>query len=116
MNKTVLKRLTQAGLAIMATSGLLALILQIPRATADDKSAGATSTTTTATSPAQSSEKVEKGGSQLWSENCARCHNMRSPSSYSDAEWEVVMQHMRVRAHLTPKEYKAILEFLKSAN
>src|SRR5437762_1933113 len=116
MNKTVLKRLTQAGIAIFVISGLLAIILQTPRATADDKSAGATSTTTTATSPAQSSEKVTKGGSQLWSENCARCHNMRSPRSYSDAEWEVVMHHMRVRARLTPEEHKAILEFLKSAN
>jgi len=93
---------------------LLGIILQIPRATSDDKSAGAASTTTS--SAAQPSEKVAKDGSQLWSENCARCHNMRSPSSYSDAEWEVVMHHMRVRAHLTPEEHKAILEFLKSAN
>jgi len=93
---------------------LLGTILQIPRATSDDKSAGAASTTTS--SAAQPSEKVAKDGSQLWSENCARCHNMRSPSSYSDAEWEVVMHHMRVRAHLTPEEHKAILEFLKSAN
>jgi len=39
---------------------------------------------------------------------------MRSPSSYSDAEWEVVMHHMRVRASLAPEEHKAIQEFLKS--
>ena len=116
MNKTALKRLTQAGVAIFATSVLLGIILQIPRAIADDKSADAASTTTTASSAAQPSEKVAKDGSQLWSENCARCHNMRSPTSYSDAEWEVVMHHMRVRARLTPEEQKAILEFLKSAN
>ncbi len=52
----------------------------------------------------------------MWSENCARCHNMRSPSSYSDTEWDVVMHHMRVRANLTAEEHKKILEFLKSAN
>lgn len=116
MNRTARKRLTQAGVAIFATSGLLGIILQIPRATADDKSAGGASTATTTSSAAQPSEKVAKDGSQLWSENCARCHNMRSPNSYSDAEWEVVMHHMRVRARLTPEEHKAILEFLKSGN
>lgn len=57
-----------------------------------------------------------KGGSQLWGENCIRCHNVRSPSSYSDAEWEVAMHHMRIRANLTAEEHKRILEFLKSAN
>lgn len=57
---------------------------------------------------------TEKGGSQLWAENCQRCHNMRSPSGYNDAQWEDVMMHMRVRANLTPEENKKILEFLKS--
>lgn len=57
-----------------------------------------------------------KGGAQLWTENCIRCHNIRSPSTYSDAEWEVAMHHMRIRANLTAEEHKKILEFLKSAN
>jgi hypothetical protein len=56
----------------------------------------------------------EKSGAQLWAENCIRCHNIRSPSNYSPAQWEVVMMHMRVRANLTPEEHKKILEFLKS--
>ena len=115
MNNTALKRLTQIGVAIFATTGLLGIIFQIPRATADDKSAGAASTATTSAS-AQPGEKRGKDGSQLWSESCARCHNMQSPGSYSDAEWDVVMHHMRVRARLTGEEHKAILEFLKSAN
>jgi hypothetical protein len=55
-----------------------------------------------------------KGGAELWAENCVRCHNIRSPGSYSPAQWEVVMMHMRVRANLTPEEHKKILEFLKS--
>ena len=55
-----------------------------------------------------------KAGAQLWAENCNRCHNIRSPSNYSPAQWEVVMMHMRVRANLTPEEHKKILEFLKS--
>lgn len=57
-----------------------------------------------------------KGGAQLWAENCVRCHNIRSPSTYSDAEWDVAMHHMRIRANLTAEEHRKILEFLKSAN
>ena len=57
-----------------------------------------------------------KSGAQLWAENCNRCHNIRSPSNYSPAQWEVVMTHMRVRANLTPEEHKKILEFLKAGS
>ena len=59
---------------------------------------------------------VEKGGAQLWAQNCMRCHNIRTPSSYTDAEWSVAMQHMRVRANLTAEEHAKILAFLQSAN
>jgi hypothetical protein len=55
-----------------------------------------------------------KSGAQLWAENCIRCHNIRSPTSLSPAQWEVALMHMRVRANLTPEEHKKILEFLKS--
>lgn len=58
---------------------------------------------------------AEKSGAQLWAENCVRCHNIRSPSNYSPAQWEVAMMHMRIRANLTPEEHKKILEFLKSS-
>lgn len=63
-----------------------------------------------------SSAATGKGGSQLWAENCTRCHNVRSPSIYSDAEWDAAMHHMRIRANLTAEETTKILEFLKSAN
>jgi len=56
------------------------------------------------------------GGAELWSVTCSRCHNLRSPSMYSDAQWEVAMYDMRVRANLTGEEQRKILEFLKSAN
>jgi cytochrome c553 len=55
-----------------------------------------------------------KSGAELWADNCVRCHNIRSPSSYSPAQWEVATMHMRIRANLTPEEHKKILEFLKS--
>ena len=58
----------------------------------------------------------QPAGAKLWAQNCARCHNYRSPESYSDAQWEVAMLHMRIRANLTAEEHRTILEFLKSAN
>lgn len=56
-----------------------------------------------------------KSGAQLWVENCGRCHNYRNPGSFSDAQWDVAVHHMRMRVPLTGRDQKAILEFLKSA-
>lgn len=106
----------RAGIFLLVSAMVGALLLS-GRVAADDKKASAAETTTTSTaSDSQVKQKQTKGGSQLWSENCARCHNTRSPSAYSDAEWDVVMHHMRIRAQLTGEEHRAILEFLKSAN
>ncbi|MFZ5496535.1 MAG: hypothetical protein ACOZE5_14520 [Verrucomicrobiota bacterium] len=63
-----------------------------------------------------SAGKSGKGGAQLWAENCLACHNVRSPSQYSDADWDVVMQHMRVRANLSAADTDTITKFLRSAN
>lgn len=57
-----------------------------------------------------------KSGAQLWGENCLRCHNSPSPETFSDAEWDVAVMHMRVRANLTEYEAVKIAEFLKTAN
>lgn len=57
-----------------------------------------------------------KSGAQLWGERCGFCHNVRSPTSFNDAQWEVATMHMRVRANLTGPEQRKILEFLKSAD
>ena len=65
---------------------------------------------------AQKGPTVGPSGAQLWAQTCGHCHNIRSPSSYSDAQWDVVMLHMRVRANLTAEEHKQILAFLKSAH
>jgi hypothetical protein len=56
----------------------------------------------------------DKGGAQLWTENCSRCHNVRSPDYYSPGQWAIVMQHMRVRAYLTGEEERQITAFLQS--
>ena len=54
-----------------------------------------------------------KGRAQIWAETCNRCHNTRSPDSYSGKEWAIVMTHMRVRGYLTGEDQRAILEFLQ---
>ncbi|MFA6043897.1 MAG: hypothetical protein WC718_02835 [Phycisphaerales bacterium] len=59
---------------------------------------------------------LELSGSQLWAQNCAQCHNNRSPSDYSDAQWEVAVLHMRVQARLTGEEERKIVQFLKASN
>ncbi len=65
----------------------------------------------------QPSEKAAgENGAQLWGDNCARCHNYRSPSMYSEAQWEIITLHMRLRGNLTADEHKEILAFLKSAH
>src|SRR5258706_9028318 len=54
-----------------------------------------------------------RGRAQIWAETCNRCHNTRSPDSYSGNEWAIVMTHMRVRGYLTGEDQRAILEFLQ---
>lgn len=86
-----------------------------------------TSCSTPASGNAKTSTPAEKNtplknvplpaaGAQLWAQNCGHCHNIRSPGSYSDAQWEIAMLHMRVRANLTAEEHKKILAFLKTAH
>ena len=59
---------------------------------------------------------ANKSGAQLWGENCMRCHNTPSPAIYSDAQWDVVGDHMHYKANLTGQEVDKIVAFLKSAN
>ena len=108
--KHLLNQTLPLALGLLGAAMLFLQLLPAPHARGGEPAKTDSTASSTAT------QKPIKGGSQLWSENCARCHNMRSPSNYSDAEWEVAMHHMRIRGRLTAEEHKAILEFLKSAN
>ena len=55
-------------------------------------------------------------GEELWSENCQRCHNLRSPATQTPVQWQVIVHHMRVRANITGADARAIGDFLKSAS
>lgn len=72
--------------------------------------------TAVGTGPQAEAPRIQRSGSELWAQNCRRCHNFRSPSEYTDGEWDVVMFHMRVRANLTANEHELIRTFLKASN
>ena len=100
-----------AGPILLAGLGLALLIAGCSTATPKGGTEGsAGKPSMTASAPALS------GGAELWARNCGHCHNIRSPSSYSDSQWDVVMMHMRVRANLTGDEHRKILAFLKTAH
>jgi hypothetical protein len=60
-----------------------------------------------------SQQVAAKSGAQLWAENCQRCHNTPSPSSFSPEQWETVGMHMQTRALITEEEKDKIVGFLK---
>lgn len=65
---------------------------------------------------APSQEVAAKTGVQLWGENCQRCHNTPSPSTFSPEQWETIGMHMQTRALLTENERNKIVEFLKTTH
>ncbi|TAL50906.1 MAG: cytochrome c [Chitinophagaceae bacterium] len=62
------------------------------------------------------SQKIQdKTGTQLWGENCGRCHNAPGPGEFSAANWDIIGRHMRVRAQVTETEERKIIEYLKGS-
>lgn len=62
----------------------------------------------------KASQKVaSKTGAQLWAENCQRCHNTPSPTSFNHEQWETIGLHMQSRALLTDAERDKIVAFMK---
>ena len=65
-------------------------------------------------------EALTKGkeltGAEVYAANCGKCHSERYPSERTDEEWKLLVNHMRVRAGLTAKEAKAVLEYLQENN
>jgi hypothetical protein len=61
----------------------------------------------------ESQKIAAKSGAQLWAENCQRCHNTPSHSTFSSEKWETIVLHIQSRALLTEKEKDKIVDFLK---
>ncbi len=64
----------------------------------------------------QDNAALENAGARVWARNCIRCHNIRTPASFSDRQWGIIVHHMRVRANLTGEQQEAVLRFLQAAN
>lgn len=90
------------------------LILVGACSSSSEQTAGNTAGSTT--NPVAAAEPPPKGGAQLWAENCTRCHNARPPDYYSDAQWQVLVHHMRLRANIDGAEAKTIVQFLQASN
>ena len=58
----------------------------------------------------------ELNGADLWSQNCSRCHNIRSPQEFNDAQWEIIVNHMRIIGGIPAAEARAIIKFLQETN
>ena len=57
-----------------------------------------------------------QSGSIFWGQNCARCHNVRGFNEFNDAQWDVIVRHMRIIGNLPGDQARAILKFLQEAN
>ena len=57
---------------------------------------------------------TNQSGSDLWANNCGRCHNAPPSTSYTNEQWEVLGMHMKMRAQVTDDDMKKIVGFLKS--
>jgi len=115
-----MKTETLAATGLAGLLGALGLTLLVGGCVRSSTSAGdldaSAPTAATADTDAGGTVGYERSGAELWADNCNRCHNSRSPTERSDAEWDVIITHMRLQASLTGEEYRKILAFMKTAN
>ena len=107
MKRNIYRRTAAAGLLALSTLGLICAGCSTAASSSSTSAGGVTS---------KKAALSNQSGATLWAQNCGHCHNIRSPDSLSDAQWDVVVLHMRVRANLTAEEHRQILAFLKSAH
>ena len=100
----------------MSTSRLTWLLAAALATAAASLAGGCSGSASVRTSPGAPDAQLasDKGGAQLWTENCSRCHNLRTPDYYTPGRWALVTEHMRVRGYLTGQEERQILAFLQS--
>lgn len=97
---------------LIAGCALAALALFQPLVAADEAAAGKSDQNTEA---AEDSKPV-LDGAKVFGWYCGACHSERYPRERTDAEWEVIVTHMRVRSNLTGEQADAVLHYLKENN
>lgn len=72
----------------------------------------------TSAQPAQGESQTAAAarGAKAWADNCASCHNIRSPLEKDDAGWAIAATHMRVRANIPGNVTRDIIAFLQASN
>lgn len=55
-------------------------------------------------------------GAKAWADTCGACHNLRDPKEFSDKNWDVIVNHMRIVVPLPGAKARDIKAFLKSSN
>jgi len=65
---------------------------------------------------AEDKKETELSGSDLWAQNCGRCHNFRGPQEFNDSQWNIIVNHMRVIGGIPGNQSRAIIKFLQEAN
>jgi len=65
---------------------------------------------------AEDKNETELSGSDLWAQNCGRCHNFRGPQEFNDSQWNIIVNHMRVIGGIPGNQSRAIIKFLQEAN
>lgn len=68
------------------------------------------------TGPADTPAAAAARGAKAWADNCATCHNNRSPLEKGDAGWAIATTHMRVRANISGDVARDIIAFLQASN
>ncbi len=64
----------------------------------------------------ESKKVAAKSGVELWAENCQRCHNTPSATSFSAEQWKTIGMHMQTRALLTNNERDKVVAFLQAGS
>jgi cytochrome c553 len=99
--------MTKTIVALSFALAVFAASSQVARAEATAEAADA--------APAQDPMAFVRGA-QKWGNTCARCHGMRDAKEFDDAQWQVIVTHMRARAGLTGADSADILRFLQQSN
>jgi len=107
MNK-IMKQMKRARTPLVVTVAVAIAVIASPTAS---WAQSATVSTDAAPSPLQIAQ-----GAKAWSDNCGRCHNYRDPKEFSDKDWDVIVNHMRVIAPLPGEVVREIKAFLKASN
>jgi len=96
---------------LAAFSSVLVLVtIPILAQTAETAKAPRTPQSSVHSQAADQKPNTMEDGQHVFQRNCARCHS--APDAFPPSISGTVALHMRVRANLSEKQYKALLEFL----